>query len=101
MNLFKSDGRYKWHSLGFHYIVEFRWADRSDREQYSRLIKYFKEIYGPDREKVYDINPGLGRWVRNTNWLCEQNIQAKRRRIYLREESALTLALLSIENAQS
>jgi hypothetical protein len=99
MKLFKSDGRYKFHNLGLHYIVEFRWQNQDDRVQYSKLLKYFKDVYGPDKEKVYDINPGLGRWVANTNWRCEQNLAAKRRRIYLREESALTLALLSIENA--
>ncbi len=99
MKLFKSDGRYKYHNQGLHYIVEFRWANRDDREQFAKLVRYFKELYGAEREKVFDVNPNLGRWVTNKEWRSEQNMKSKRRRIYLKDESVLTLALLSIENA--
>ena len=100
MKQFKSDGRYNYYKQGLHYIVEFRWNNRDDSQLYIKLITYFKEVYGPDKEQVYVVDnviTGLGRWIANENWRCEQRWKTKQRRIYLRDESALTLALLKIE----
>ena len=72
MKQFKSDGRYNLYKQGFHYIVEFRWNDHNDSVLYRKLITYFEQVYGPDKEKVYDVNPVLGRWVANEHWRCEQ-----------------------------
>lgn len=99
MKQYKSDGRYKYYSLGLHYIVEFRWAALEDRQLFSRLLRIFEELYGPDKEKIFQNEDGtqcFPYWKYNTDWRFEQNRSAKRRRIYLKEESALSLALLRI-----
>ena len=92
MRTFKSDGRYNLHSRGFHYIVEFSWHGRDDRSLYWALIKEFEEIYGPPR--YLDIEKNMR--VLNDNWRCESNAKAKRRRIYLKEDTGLSMALLKI-----
>lgn len=102
MRQYKSDARYKYYSSGFHYIVEFRWAELEDRQLFAKLLKIFEEMYGPDKEKVLHHKTADGsdyyfpQWKYNTDWRFEQNRSAKRRRIYLKEESALSLALLRI-----
>ena len=98
MKQYKSDARYKLYSQGFHYIVEFRWHNQEDRVLFSNLITVFKEMYGPDKEKVLYDEAGnfVPHWKINDTWRCEQNRSAKRRRIYLKEESILSLALLRI-----
>lgn len=102
MKQYKSDGRYKYHSLGFHYIVQFQWAGLEDRQLFAKLIKVFEELYGPYKEKVLHHKTANGedyyfpQWKYNDNWRCEQTRSARRRRIYLKEESALSLALLRI-----
>lgn len=98
---FKSDGRYKYHNRGLHYIVEFRWNSRDERLQFSELVKFFKELYGPEREQVLNSAGTYMIWKNNPDWQYEQNMKAKRRRIYLKEESVLSLALLKVGNAQS
>lgn len=95
MKQFKSDGRFKFHDKGLCYIVEFGWANLSDRALFSRLIAFFKEMYGPEKEKKYREN-GYAYWTMNENWRCEQNRSARRRRIYLKDESVLTIALLKV-----
>lgn len=96
---FKSDGRYKFHNRGLHYIVEFRWAHQEDRQLFAKLIKIFEEMYGTHRERVLNDAGTYHIWKVNPDWQCEQNKSAKRRRIYLREESVLSLALLKAGHA--
>lgn len=102
MKQYKSDGRYKYYNLGLHYIVEFRWAGLEDKQLFAKLRKVFEEMYGPDKEKVLYHKTTNGedyyfpQWKYNTEWRFEQNRSAKRRRIYLKEESVLSLALLRI-----
>ena len=96
MKQFKSDGRYKYHNQGFQYIVEFRWANCDDQELFIKLRLVFTDMYGKEKEKIYDHNPVLGRWVMNEHWRLEVNRSAKRRRIYLKDDSALSLALLRV-----
>jgi len=98
MNQFKSDGRYKYYSLGLHYIVEFRWHGTEDRELFRKLCKVFEEMYGPIKERQTRTDSGdyFPHWTINKEWQYEQNKSAKRRRIYLKEESVLSLALLRV-----
>ncbi len=96
MKQFKSDGRYKYNSAGLQYIVDFRWASASDMDMFNKLRRIFEDMYGPTRERIVDPTTGQYRWVTNINWQQERNRNAKRKRIYLREESALSLALLRI-----
>ena len=95
MRQFKSDGRYKYHNLGFHYIVDFRWQHREDRLLFVKLIGQFKEMYG---DHIIEEPNAHGFPIKkfNPDYHYEQSFSAKRRRFYLREESALTLALLKV-----
>jgi hypothetical protein len=95
MRQFKSDGRYKYHNLGFHYIVEFRWHHHEDRLLFVRLMTQFKEMYGDHIHQEFNTN-GWPTKKFNEHYRIEQSAAAKRRRIYLKEETALTLALLKI-----
>lgn len=96
MKAFKSDGRYKYHDKGLGYIVQFRWSEYTDRMRFSKMIDALRELYGPDKEK-YTSEAGYSLWKWNENWRCEQNREAKRRRIYLKDESVLSYILLQVE----
>jgi len=95
MRQFKSDGRYKYHSLGFHYIVEFGWVNREDRVLFVDLMHQFEDMYGKHIHQKINAD-GWPVKTFNEHYRLEQSIKARRRRIYLREESALTMALLRI-----
>jgi len=95
MRQFKSDGRYKYYGLGYHYIVDFRWQHRDDRLLFVKLISQFKEMYGESMHQEINAN-GWPVKKFNEHYLIEQSIKDRRRRIYLKEESALTMALLQI-----
>jgi hypothetical protein len=95
MRQFKSDGRYKYHSLGFHYIVEFGWVNREDRVLFVDLMHQFEDMYGKHIHQEINAD-GWPVKTFNEHYRLEQSNKARRRRIYLREESALTLALLRI-----
>ncbi len=96
MKQFKSDGRYKYYNNGFHFIVEFRWHNAEDKLLFVKLHKVFAELYGPEKEKVQREGYSYPVWQLNQEWRSEQNRNARRRRIYLKEESVLSLALLRI-----
>jgi hypothetical protein len=96
MKLFKSDGRYNFHSQGYHYIAEFRWANTEERVLFAKLLDAFKELYGPDKEKVRREGYSYDIWQYNPEWRYEQKKSVKRRRIYLKDESSLTLAMLKV-----
>lgn len=92
MRAFKSDGRYNLHSQGFHHIVQFRWHSASETKLFNALTSELTETYGPLRS--FDQEKRVYHW--NSTWRYEANRSAKRRRIYLKDESVLTLALLKI-----
>ena len=96
MKYFKSDGRYVNHDKGFHFVIAFAWSDRKDIELFNKILSRLKEIYGPEKENVPDEKWVTGRWKYNDFWRYERNMFAKRRRIYLKEESAVTLVLLTL-----
>lgn len=97
MKAFKSDGRYNHHKRGFTYIVEFRWSNLEDTKLWSRLTKTFAEIHGPHIERYFDAS-GWPRSRYNEHYILEQKRGAKRRRIYIKDEATLTLALLKAGN---
>lgn len=90
MRTIKSDGRYKLHGSGFHYIVEFRWRGLTDRKLFSDIIDGLTETYGPSKYYDEDTN----RYVMNADWRYEANAKAKRRRIYLKDDASLSFILL-------
>ena len=96
MKQYRSDGRYLYHNKGLVYIAEFRWNNRNEHSLFVRLRAELRDIYGPESDTVFDAQRGVHYRQMNENWRSEQNFRAKRRRIYLREESALSLALLRI-----
>jgi len=95
MKQYRSDGRYKYHGQGFHYIVDFAWNNRDDQLLFTKLTKVFAELYGDEKTET-KIDGWRSRCTWNENWRSERNFKAKRRRIYLKEESVLSLALLRI-----
>jgi len=92
---YKSDGRYKYHNQGFHYIVDFRWGSLADRHLFVQLVKVFSEMYGPVKQKIMNEN-SYPVWKMNPDWRFENTKSAKRKRIYLKDESVLTVALLKV-----
>jgi hypothetical protein len=94
MRIFKSDGRYKHHHRGLTYIAQFGWANPEDRKLYFHLIETLEAMYGPHIEIKHDPSRNSHYHRRNENWDCEQNKNARRRRIYVRNESDITLLIL-------
>lgn len=92
MKVIKSDHRYKLYGKGFHCILHFTWHGISERKLYSDLVNQFSAMFGPTR--YADIENGLQVW--NDNWRYEANAKAKRRRIYLKDEHSLSIALLKM-----
>lgn len=95
MKFFKSNHRYKLYKEGFHYIAEFNWRNHASRDMFFKLKKIFEEQYGPYRDKEF-LSNSLPRWTYNEHWRAENSVGTRRTRIYLREESALSMALLKI-----
>lgn len=93
MRSFKSDGRYKYNNMGYTYIVQFGWANLQDKSLWSKLVKAFEEMHGPHIERYHDAN-GWPRSKKNEHYVLEQNRSQRRRRIYLKDEADLTIALL-------
>lgn len=99
MIVFKSDGRYKNYNRGFHHIIEFRWNNRDDTAMWIKMREQFEELYGPASSSEI-VNGYLVREL-NKHYTLDQNKAAKRRRIYVKEEADVTLALLRIENGSN
>ena len=96
MKIFKSDGRYKYHSQGYGYIAQFGWASMEEKRLWSVLIRTFEETYGPHIERYTD-DKGWPRSKKNDNYVLEQNKAARRRRIYAKHEADFTIALLKAQ----
>lgn len=95
MKVFKSDGRYNHHKKGLIYIGEFLW--NGERKLFASLLPVFEKMYGPQRETVQN-EKGFTFWQYNENYRFEQNARVKRRRIYVKDEGAFTIAMLQLEN---
>ena len=96
MKLYKSDARYKYHKEGFHYIAEFRTCF-DERIKYGALRKVLEEKYGPLRKCVYISDSQDYRHELNPVWRCDfTSSQVKHRRIFVKDESIITFAMLMI-----
>ena len=93
MHVFKSDGRYKLHSQGFQYIMSFRWGGHDDPKLFIKCTTILEELYGPMKDSHWD-DDGHYHHNLNTVYRYEQVKKARRRRIYLKNESDVTLILL-------
>ena len=99
MKIINSDKRYKHFMQGYTVIAQFAWASLEDKAKFLSIVTGLKEMHGEQfleiennsNEKPYSI---WSRRVRNPNYIIEQNKSAKRRRIYLKNETDITMALL-------
>lgn len=99
MKFFKSNHRYNMYNQGFHYIAEFNTKKQADRELYSRLCEHMKEMYGPVKTEITVVKAqGLvfPKFTLNDNWRVDYREALKRRRIYLKDETAYTFAMLKL-----
>jgi hypothetical protein len=95
MRVIKSDGRRKFFRAGFKTILEFD-TDNKDKILRNQIVTHLRQKYGPtDR---YPSNSwGVLRNV-NENWRAQLfNGNSRKSRIYLREESEVTMILLQLE----
>ena len=95
MRVFKSDRRYNHHDKGLIYIGEFLW--NGERKVFAKLLPIFIKMYGPQREEFKNEH-GFTSWKYNDNYRFEQNVKVKRRRIYVKDEGAITIAMLQLED---
>jgi hypothetical protein len=96
MKLYKSDARYKYHNEGFHYIAEFGTCF-DERIKFGALRKVLEEKYGPQRKYVYVSDWQDYRHELNPVWRSViTSAHCKRRRIYVKDESVITFAMLMI-----
>lgn len=86
------------HNQGFHYIAEFNTKRQADRELYVRLCDVMKEMYGPVWSDVPVQAHGMmfPKRTANDNWRVDYRESLKQRRIYLKDETAYTYAMLKL-----
>ncbi len=99
MRFIESNYRYNMYSAGFHYIVEFNTRRASDRDMYASMHKVLTSMYGVEKERIEPDPNVIGsfpKWVVNENWRVESRPSLKRRRIYLKDKGAYTMALLKL-----
>lgn len=93
MKFIESNHRYKLYNSGVHYIVEFSLRGAKDAKLFSELVTALNEMYGDEKELV-QIPGGAHHWKYNENWRKELNTYAKRKRIYLRNGTDMTMLML-------
>jgi len=97
MKLFKTDGRYKYYDEGFSYIAEFS-TNYAERILFGKLRKQIAEKYG--LVKQFSYMPDKVPYTesgKSTVWRCDYDIRRNtKRRIYVKDESVITFAMLMI-----
>lgn len=98
MKFFKSNHRYNMYNQGFHHIAEFNTKRQADRDLYRGLCDVLKEMYGPISTEVTVQAHGMTfpRYIPNDNWRVDYREKLKRRRIYFKDETAYTYAMLKL-----
>ena len=96
MKVIKSDGRYNYHSLGFTTIMEFRIKAISERMNYIAVEKALVKLYGPRNVEV-----GNNKFKPNENYRTQLMSDRKRRRVYLKNESDVSMLLLLTSGEQN
>lgn len=72
--------------------MEFRWRNIDDNQLFIRITEELTEMHGPDR--IRDSN--ARKVTFNENWRREVVRSAKRKRIYLRNESDASMIMLKV-----
>ena len=93
MKFIQSNHRYKLYNQGFHYIIEFSLRGNKDAKLFSELVVALTEMYGEEKSLV-EIPGKIHMWKYNENWRREHNTYAKRKRIYLRNGTDMTMLML-------
>jgi len=92
MKLFKTNGRYKLHNEGFHYIAEFN-VNFHDKQVFGALRRFLLDKYGSSM--ILSKHDRAFGSVINDVWRWEI-IGKKSRRIYVKNENIITFAMLMI-----
>ena len=93
MRVIKSNGNYKLYYSGFHYIVEC-YDDTNDAREFYKLVNACKEMYGEETTWACPEGSKYGQYIWNSNWRYDINKKLKRRRLYLKNETDITLLML-------
>lgn len=97
MKVIKSDGRYNYHNLGFTTIMEFRIkANSTERMNYIAVEKALVKMYGP-----WNVEVGNNKSKSNENYRTQLMSDRKRRRVYLKNESDVSMLLLLTSGEQN
>lgn len=96
MNVIVSNHRYKLYNQGFKFIIEFRFKSSADAELFKQLSNYLTELHGPDKSSRLPQGQSWHIWEYNKHWRKEINNAAKRKRIYLENESDMSLIMLKV-----
>ena len=93
MKIIKSNRTFKLYNSGFHWIIQCDDDEDSPAEFY-KLVRACEANYGKETEWVTGEELTWGNYVWNTNWRFDVNKRLKRRRIYLKNETDVTLLML-------
>lgn len=97
MKIIKSNRNYKLYNSGFHWIIECDDNVNSPVKFYE-IVKACEQMYGPEREwKRQRDDKAWTIMVYNHNWRYDINKKLKRRRIYLKNETDITLLMLKAQ----
>jgi hypothetical protein len=94
MRVIKSDGRRRFFREGFKTIIEFD-TDYNDKVLRNQIVTHLRQKYGSaDR----NVGPFIMHRNTNENWRSQlYRGNSRKSRIYLREESEVTMILLQLE----
>lgn len=95
MKVIKSNGNYKLFYRGFHWIIQCHDSDK-DAGNFYKLVNACKEMYGPESEWLPKPEP-FGMYKHNDDWRYDINKKLKRRRLYLKNETDVTLLMLKAQ----
>lgn len=97
MKIIKSNRNYKLYNSGFHWIIECNDL-HDDPAKFYQIVKACEQMYGPEREwKNSDRERFWSFMTYNHNWRYEIVKKSKRRRIYLKNETDISLLMLKAQ----
>mgnify|MGYP003351159885 FL=1 len=94
MKVIKSDGRYKFFNQGFNVILEFSLRDREESRQYATIFGLIEEMFGLHRQ--FDQKTSLYKFNENYRVATTSTKRSGKRRIYLKNETEVSLILLKV-----
>jgi len=95
MRVFKSDHRYKHYRAGYHYIAEFARAGRTDHPLFVAMVTELRALHGHNIVTFADKDGWPNKRL-NEHYIIEQRQGHSHKRIYVKNESDLSLILLKL-----